>query len=233
MLLHHTAACTPIALSRVIATRFLPAAARLHVTAASRMMHHSAASSTISAVASRAPKPATWTTPLSYTRPRLSSSLPRSFTPLCYTQINSSSCRRHFASSSSSSSSSGRSTYARSQALAAHFVPFSQSLRDAEAAYLQWARRQLLAPESIRTLSDVAKVDQAYLPFYAFDLRVVSKFGGRIGFDTTEMVFNPVTKQWQMQTRTNWRRVPMGQSDGSEARTQSRSAATIKVEPSG
>jgi len=105
--------------------------------------------------------------------------------------------------SSSSSSSDG------SQPLAAHFVPFARTLPQAQEAYLSWARRQRFAPDSIKTLSAITDTDEAYLPFFVFDVAVVSRFGGRVGKRSFESQYNPQTRQYEMRPVVHWRRVPL------------------------
>lgn len=111
---------------------------------------------------------------------------------------------RGLATSSSSSSS-----YARSQALAAHFVPFRLTLSQAQDAYMRWANGQPLAPAHLKSLAAIHHTDQAYLPFYAYDVEVASRFGGRVGHNSTRLVYNPRTNSWQTQTVTNWKRIMM------------------------
>lgn len=111
---------------------------------------------------------------------------------------------RCFATSSSGGGSS------RWQSLPANFVPFARSLPDAQAAYLAWAKGQWLAPEYLKSLQAVHSVDQSYLPFYAFDAVVESRFGGRVGFNYTELVYNANTRSYQTVQRTRWREVAMG-----------------------
>lgn len=107
---------------------------------------------------------------------------------------------------SSSGSGGGSSQW---QSLPANFVPFARSLPDAQAAYLGWANGQWLVPSSLKSLQAVHTVDQAYLPFYVFDAVVESRFGGRVGFNYSELVYNAHSRSYQTVQRTRWREVGM------------------------
>jgi hypothetical protein len=82
-------------------------------------------------------------------------------------------------------------------------------LPQAQDAYLEWARKQRFAPDTIKSLNAIVDTDESYLPFFAFDLACVTRFGGRIGFRTLVSQYNPSTRQTEMRTVTNWRRVPL------------------------
>lgn len=104
------------------------------------------------------------------------------------------------------------SSFHRSQSLDAHFVQFRVNRSQAEAAYQAWAKKQYFAPTSLTHLSNVHAVDEAYLPFYVFDLGVRTRItGGRIGFHETESYYNTLSKRWETRTVTQWRTVPHGQ----------------------
>jgi len=108
---------------------------------------------------------------------------------------------RTYATSSTSSSSSS------SSSLNPYFVRFQLSLPEAQAAYLAWSRGQPFAPDQLKSLKAITHTDQAYLPFYAFDANVQTRFSGRVGWQTRESYYNVSTRRWETRTVTHWKHV--------------------------
>lgn len=57
------------------------------------------------------------------------------------------------------------------------------------------------------------KVKESFLPFWVTTASVhVTLRGARLGYDAWEAVYNPATRRWEQQLRTNWRQIRLQQS---------------------
>lgn len=62
-------------------------------------------------------------------------------------------------------------------------------------------------------LAGLQKVKESFLPFWVTTASVhVTLRGARLGYDAWEAVYNPATRRWEQQLRTNWRQIRLQQS---------------------
>ena len=112
--------------------------------------------------------------------------------------------------SSSSSAGSGRRHRAGPRAAKLSALPFSVSRADAERTYRAFHAAHALLPSRPPT---PIRVDEAFLPFWAVAaVGTVRLQGAAVGFDRRERVYDPLSRTWRSEVRTQWHTVSLNRS---------------------